>query len=152
MIGGAFAASLFGGTANLLAQTDPLLSGGGASSGGAGMASGGATAAATAASSAPQGAGPGWISWVMMLGVFGVFYFLVLRPQQKRASSHKQFLEALQVGSSVVTTGGIYGKVVGIEDQIVRVEVADRVQMRVHKSHVAGTAANAAEALAGQQR
>lgn len=92
------------------------------------------------------------MSIVMMLGVFGIFYFMVLRPQQKKANQHKQFLDALQPDASVVTTGGIYGKVVSITDQIVTVEIADRVRIRVHKSHVAGTANNAAEALANQQR
>jgi len=126
-----------------VAQTDPLE--GGAASPAAG--------AAPMAGAAPaNGAGPGWITWVMMLGVFAIFYFLILRPQQKRANQHKQFLEGLQVGASVVTSGGIYGKVVGMEDQIVRIEIADRVQLRVHKSHVAGAAANAAEALANQQK
>lgn len=142
---GAIGANLLGGVGNLLAQSDPLAGGGAAAPVAASASSGSATAA-------QQGGGAGWISWVMMAGVFAVFYFLVLRPQQKRATTHKQFLEALQVGASVVTTGGIYGKIVAIEDQIVRVEVADRVQMRVHKSHVAGTAANATEALASQQR
>lgn len=88
----------------------------------------------------------------MMLGVFAIFYFLVLRPQQKKANQHKSFLDALQPDASVVTSGGIYGKVVSIQDQIVTVEIADRVRIRVHKSHVAGSAANAADALAAQQR
>ena len=88
------------------------------------------------------------MAWAMMLGVFAVFYFLVLRPQQKRTSQHKQFLDGLQVGANVVTTGGVYGKIVGMEDQIARVEIADRVTIRVHKSHIAGAANNATEALA----
>ncbi|MBI5607599.1 MAG: preprotein translocase subunit YajC [Deltaproteobacteria bacterium] len=84
----------------------------------------------------------------MMLGIFAVFYFLVLRPQQKRASQHKSFLDSLQVGSSVITTGGIYGTIVAMEDQIVRLEVAPRTELRVHKSHIAGNSADAANALA----
>ncbi|MSQ83787.1 MAG: preprotein translocase subunit YajC [Myxococcales bacterium] len=88
----------------------------------------------------------------MMLGVFGIFYFMVLRPQQKKASQHKQFLDALQPDAAVVTSGGIYGKIVSIADQIVTVEIADRVRIRVHKSHVAGAASNASEALANQQK
>ena len=139
----AFAAHL------LLAQADPL------AGGGSPITSGGAVVPVvnTQAASSGGGAGPGgWISWAMMLGVFGIFYFMVLRPQQKKASQHKQFLDALQPDSSVVTSGGIYGKIVSIQDQIVTVEIADRVRIRVHKSHVAGAASNAAEALAGQQK
>lgn len=126
----------------LLAQADPL-------------ATGGSVAAAPAASGSAPGAasgggagGAGWISWAMMLGVFAVFYFMVLRPQQKRATQHKQFLDSLAVGASVVTTGGIYGKIVAMEDQIARLEIAPRVEIQVHKSHLAGASANASEALA----
>ncbi|MBM4342067.1 MAG: preprotein translocase subunit YajC [Deltaproteobacteria bacterium] len=126
----------------IVAQADPL------AGGGAPVAAGEPVAAAPA-----QAANGGaWISWVMMLGVFAIFYFLVLRPQQKKANLHKTFLDALQPDASVVTSGGIYGKVVSIQDQIVTVEIADRVRIRVHKSHVAGSAANAADALAAQQR
>jgi preprotein translocase subunit YajC len=127
--------------APLLGQADPL-QGGGAPAAAAGGSSGGAAPAA----------GGGWLSWVMMLGVFAVFYFLVLRPQQKRAASHKSFLDGLQIGSQVVTSGGIYGKVIAIEDQIVRVEIAPKVEIRIHKSYVAGAAANAKEALEAQQK
>ncbi len=128
----------------ILAQADPL-------------AGGGAPAAAgePAAAVAPAGAGANggaWISWAMMLGVFAIFYFMILRPQQKKANQHKTFLDALQPDATVVTSGGIYGKVVSIQDQIVTVEIADRVRIRVHKSHVAGSAANAADALAAQQK
>lgn len=130
----------------MIAQADPLA--------GDAAAPGRAVATESAASSgAPaSGGASSYMSIVMMLGVFGIFYFMVLRPQQKKANQHKQFLDALQPDASVVTTGGIYGKVVSITDQIVTVEIADRVRIRVHKSHVAGTANNAAEALANQQR
>lgn len=143
---GAFALKAFGGAISLssmLGQADPAagLAGGGAAGAGS---SAGAAAAPGAASQGPAG----WISWAMMLGVFGVFYFLVLRPQQKRTSQHKNFLDSLQIGANVVTTGGVYGKIIAIEDQIARIEIADRVTIRVHKSHVAGAANNAAEALA----
>lgn len=123
----------------LLAQADPLA---------AGSAPASAAPAASGSPVAGPGGGAGWISWAMMLGIFAVFYFLVLRPQQKRASTHKSFLDALQVGSSVVTTGGIYGTIVAMEDQIVRLEVAPRTEIRVHKSHIAGAQADAANALA----
>jgi preprotein translocase subunit YajC len=143
---GAIALKAFGSAISLssmLGQADPAagLVGGGAAGAGS---SAGAAAAPGAASQGPAG----WISWAMMLGVFAVFYFLVLRPQQKRTSQHKNFLDSLQVGANVVTTGGVYGKIIAIEDQIARIEIADRVTIRVHKSHVAGAANNAAEALA----
>ncbi len=128
----------------ILAQADPLAGGGAVAPAGDPVASGAAPAASQS--------GGAWISWVMMLGVFAIFYFLVLRPQQKKANQHKTFLDALQPDSAVVTSGGIYGKVVSIQDQIVTVEIADRVRIRVHKSHVAGSAANAADALAAQQK
>lgn len=127
--------------APLLGQADPLQGGGGSA----------AAAAAPAGGGAPP-AGGGWMSWVMMLGVFAVFYFLVLRPQQKRAATHKTFLDGLQVGAQVVTSSGIYGKIVAMEDQIARLEIAPKVEIRVHKSYIAGAAANAKEALEAQQK
>lgn len=104
------------------------------------------------AAPAPGGSGPAWMSWVFMLGIFALFYFMVLRPQQKRANAHKKFIEELKEGARVVTTGGIYGKIVKLEGNDARLEIADKVTIRVHKSHIAGAEANAAEALASQQR
>jgi preprotein translocase subunit YajC len=67
--------------------------------------------------------------------VFGIFYFLVMRPQQQRAGQHRQMLDNLRRGDIVVTAGGIVGKVSKVKDDgEVMVEIADGVQIRVIKT------------------
>jgi len=72
--------------------------------------------------------------------IFVVFYFLLIRPQQKKAKDHRVMLENLKKGDSVITQGGIYGKIASISDQVVTLEIADKVRVRVARSHIAGIA------------
>lgn len=69
--------------------------------------------------------------------MFVVFYFLLIRPQQKKAKQHKTFLESLKKGDTVVTSGGIYGKITGITEDTVTMEIAEKVRVRVLKGAVA---------------
>ena len=81
--------------------------------------------------------------------VFGlIFYFLILRPQNQRAKKHKSFLESLGVGSRVVLNSGLFGKIVALEGNEAKIEIADRVVVRVLRSQIAGLETNAAEAVA----
>ncbi len=73
-----------------------------------------------------------------MILIFGVFYFLMVRPQQKKAKEHKVMLDNLKKGDSVMTQGGIFGKIVSLEPGLVTLEVADKVRLRVSRSHIAG--------------
>ena len=66
-----------------------------------------------------------------------VFYFLLIRPQMKRAKEHKQMLGALAKGDEVATTGGLIGKVREIGENLLVIEVADKVEIRVQKSSIA---------------
>lgn len=70
--------------------------------------------------------------------MFLVFYFLLIRPQQKRTKQHKDFLTNLQKGEEVITSGGIYGKVTGITDNVVTLEIADKVRIKIQKANIAG--------------
>ena len=67
-----------------------------------------------------------------------IFYFFLIRPQSKRASEHKEFLNNLKKGDDVVTGGGLYGKVVGLADQYITLEVADKVRVRVARGQITG--------------
>ena len=67
-----------------------------------------------------------------------VFYFLLIRPQQKRTKQHRDFLSNLQKGEEVITSGGLYGKVTGITDNVVTLEVADKVRIKIQKGNIAG--------------
>jgi preprotein translocase subunit YajC len=87
-----------------------------------------------------QAASPGGGSFIgttgMMLMIFAVFYFLIIRPQQKKAKQHQNMLTELRVGDVVVTQGGIIGKISGIRDLELTVEVQQGVRLKVLRSHV----------------
>jgi preprotein translocase subunit YajC len=70
--------------------------------------------------------------------IFVVFYFLLIRPQAKRAKEHKAMVAALGVGDEVVTSGGILGKVAEVSDQFVTVEIAEGVRIKVQRHTVGG--------------
>ena len=77
--------------------------------------------------------GSGLEQFVPLLLIIVVFYFLLIRPQQKRAKQHKALIDALKVGDSVVTAGGIYGKVAAVTDSVVTLEIATGVKIRVNR-------------------
>lgn len=84
---------------------------------------------------APAGGG---IEMILMMGVFfAIMYFMIIRPQQKRAKEHKQMLDALSKGDEVVTGGGVLGKVAGIGENFVELTIADNVTIKVQKQAVA---------------
>jgi preprotein translocase subunit YajC len=86
-----------------------------------------------------QGGRPGYEGIIMLVIMFAIFYFLLIRPQQKRAKQHKQLIEALKVGDQVVTAGGIHGKVAAVQESVVTLEVATGVKIKVNRSSVVGT-------------
>lgn len=73
----------------------------------------------------------------MFLGIIAIFYFLILRPQQKQHKAHKQMVDAMAVGNEIVTNGGILGKVTKLDDQFLTVKIADGVEIKVQRHHVA---------------
>lgn len=75
--------------------------------------------------------------WIMMGLLMVVFYFFMIRPQQKKAKDAKKFRESLQKGSKVITIGGIHGRVVEVNDTTVLLEVDSNVKLRFEKSAVA---------------
>ena len=77
--------------------------------------------------------GDGMMSLVMIMLMFGVLYFLMIRPQMKRAKEHKSMLDALQKGDEVVTSGGVLGRITKIGDNYVTVEVANGVEVQVQR-------------------
>jgi len=65
-----------------------------------------------------------------------VFYFLLIRPQQKKAKETQEMLDALKVGDPIISTGGIYGRIVKLGEKEVQVEIAPKVQIRLQRSAV----------------
>ncbi|WP_225071778.1 preprotein translocase subunit YajC [Desulfuromonas sp. CSMB_57] len=95
---------------------------------------------AMAGTAAGQGNNP-YSGLIMLVLMFAIFYFLLIRPQQKRAKEHKELIESLKVGDQVVTAGGIHGKVAALQDGIVTVEVATGVKIKVNRSSIVSTLA-----------
>jgi preprotein translocase subunit YajC len=87
-----------------------------------------------------QGASPtsggGMESFLLIGLMFVVLYFLMIRPQMKRAKEHKTMIEALQKGDEVVTSGGLLGRISRISDNYVTLEIADRVEIQVQRPAV----------------
>ena len=99
-----------------------------------------ATNAYAMAGGAGQQAGGSGIEGIVMLVVmFAIFYFLLIRPQQKRAKQHKELVNSLKAGDQVVTAGGIHGKVVAVQDELVTLEIASNVRIKISRSSIVGT-------------
>ena len=79
---------------------------------------------------------PALQSMLPLVLIFVVFYFLLIRPQQKKVKAHRELLANLRKGDTVVTGGGIMGKIVKLEDNVVFVEIADNVRIRVQKGAI----------------
>jgi len=78
-------------------------------------------------------AGGGFLEFLPLIALLAVFYFLILRPQQKRAKEHKAMMDALQKGDEVVTGGGALGRVEKVGEEYVAVEVAEGVIVQFQK-------------------
>ncbi|MEI6152807.1 MAG: preprotein translocase subunit YajC [Deltaproteobacteria bacterium] len=83
-----------------------------------------------------QGGASQWMGLLPLVLLFVVFYFLLIRPQQKRAKQQKLFIENLKKGDKVITSGGLYGTITGITDDSVTIEIAEKVRVKVLKSAV----------------
>jgi preprotein translocase subunit YajC len=88
---------------------------------------------------------------LMMLVIFGIFYFLMIRPQVKKQKEHQAMLAKLGKGDEIITRGGIIGKITGVSDDgVLVVELQDKVRVRIPRAYVEGrwVAAKAAETAA----
>lgn len=112
-------------------DTPPGAEGGGTSS--TGQAPAGAEGAA-----APESGLGGFQPMLMIVLMFVVFYLLLIRPQQKKAKEHQKMLDGVGQGEEIVTNGGLVGRVVGVKGNVLTVEVADKVRVRVLRGQVAG--------------
>ena len=88
---------------------------------------------------------------IMMLLMFGVFWFILIRPQVKRQREHQALLNRLEKGDMIVTRGGVIGKISGITDTVLTVELQEKVRVRVMRSHVEGKY-DPAQARAGESK
>jgi len=96
------------------------------------------TGVAYAAGPAGAGGAGGIASFIPLILIFGVFYFMLIRPQQKQAKLKQQFLNDMKTGNKVVTSGGIHGTITGLTDTVVTLEIADKVRIKVSRNSISG--------------
>ena len=94
---------------------------------------------AFAADAGATGGDAGLINIIMLGGFVLIFYFLLIRPQNKRRKEHQELVSSLNKGDEVVTAGGVVGTITKVEDDFVKVQVSDAVEMRIQKSAVGAT-------------
>jgi preprotein translocase subunit YajC len=104
-----------------------------------------AQAMGTGGGTGGSGAAGGFGALVPLILMFVIFYFLLIRPQQKKAKQHREMLANLKRGDSVLTTGGIYGRIAEINDNIIVLEVADKIRIKVARGYIAGLAGSSQE-------
>ncbi len=92
----------------------------------------------TAGAEGAQGGAFG--AFIPLILMFAIFYFLLIRPQQKKAKEHKSMVAALKKGDRVVSSGGLHGVVTGITDDVVTMEIAPKVRVKVSRGSIAGVA------------
>jgi preprotein translocase subunit YajC len=103
------------------------------------------------AQTAPGLGGPSPVMTILpFILIFVIMYFMVIRPQQKKSKDHQAMLNKLKKNDEVMTSGGIYGKVVALTDNVVTLEVAPNVRIRVHRPQIS-TVVTSEKALAKEK-
>ncbi len=90
-----------------------------------------------ALAAAPQGQGDALMSFLPLIFIFVVFYFLLIRPQSKKAKEHKMMVQALAKGDEVVTNGGLLGRISKVGDNFIELDVTEGVTVKVQRHAVA---------------
>lgn len=84
------------------------------------------------------GGGAGGFSALIPLALmFAIFYFILIRPQQKKQREHREMLKALKTGDQIITAGGIYGTIIAIDETKVKLKIAENVKIDVTRSSIA---------------
>ena len=84
------------------------------------------------------GSGGGIGAFAPLILMFAIFYFLLIRPQQKKAKQHREMVSALRKGDKVVSSGGLHGVVTGLTDEVVTMEIAPKVRVKVSRGSISG--------------
>jgi preprotein translocase subunit YajC len=84
------------------------------------------------------GQGSSIMTFLPIIFIFVIFYFLLIRPQQKQRKEHQNLLSTLKTGEYVITSGGIYGRITGIKENVVTLEISDKVRVKVNRGNIAG--------------
>jgi preprotein translocase subunit YajC len=85
-----------------------------------------------------QGGQAGGIAgFLPIIILFVIFYFLLIRPQQKKAKEHREMISNLKKGVRIITSGGIYGTIISIDDTTIGLEIAEKVKIKITRGNVA---------------
>ncbi|UCG66249.1 MAG: preprotein translocase subunit YajC [Deltaproteobacteria bacterium] len=84
------------------------------------------------------GGGGGLGAFLPLIIIFAIFYFLLIRPQQRKAKQHKQLLADLRKGDRVVSSGGLHGLITGLSDDVLTVEISPKVRVKISRGSIAG--------------
>ena len=85
-----------------------------------------------------QGGGGGLGAFLPLIIIFVIFYFLLIRPQQRKAKQHKQLLSELRKGDKVVSSGGLHGVITGLSDDVLTVEISPKVRVKMSRGSISG--------------
>jgi preprotein translocase subunit YajC len=85
---------------------------------------------------AASGGSGGFASFIPLILMFVIFYFLLIRPQQKKTKEHKQMIDNLKTGDRVITSGGLHGRITGVSESTLTVEIAEKVRVKVNRGSV----------------
>jgi preprotein translocase subunit YajC len=85
---------------------------------------------------AGEGGAAGFTGFIPLILMFVIFYFLLIRPQQKKTKEHRQMVSNLKKGDRIVTSGGIHGRITGMDDTTLTVEIADKVRVKLARGNV----------------
>lgn len=91
-----------------------------------------------------EGAG-GFAGFIPLILMFVIFYFLLIRPQQKRTKEHRAMVSNLKKGDRIITSGGLHGRITGLDETTLTVEIADKVRVKIARGNVSGLAQPAAK-------
>jgi len=85
-----------------------------------------------------QDGGPGLMANLILFGsIIAIFYFMIIRPQQKRQKERQKLMESMKKGDKVITSGGLYGTIAGMDEKTVLVQIADNVKVKLDKQSIA---------------
>ncbi len=88
---------------------------------------------------AGEGAQGGFTAFIPLILMFVIFYFLLIRPQQKKTKEHREMISNLKKGDRIITSGGLHGRITGVKEaeNVLVVEIADKVRVKVARGNVA---------------
>ncbi|MEW6671069.1 MAG: preprotein translocase subunit YajC [Thermodesulfobacteriota bacterium] len=100
---------------------------------------------------AAGGQGGGFSAFIPLILMFAIFYFLLIRPQQKKTKQHREMIGNLKKGDRIITSGGLHGRITGTSDTTLTVEIAEKVRVKVNRANVMALTQTSAQPAAPKE-